>query len=847
MVDIAKIEAKWQKSWDDNNSFEVSVDSSKPKYYVLEMFPYPSGKLHMGHLRNYAIGDVVARHMSSAGYNVLHPMGWDAFGLPAENAAIDNNSHPADWTYKNIDNMRSQLQAIGLSYDWKRELASCDPSYYKHEQKFFLELLEKGLAYRKESIVNWDPVDNTVLANEQVVDGKGWRSGAVVERKSLRQWSLRITNYAQELLDDIANLPEWPSSVRHMQENWIGRSEGAYVKFRLKDSDKDIEVFTTRPDTLFGASFIGVAYNHQIIKDLAEKSPELAECIKKCSQMSTSLADVEKAEKFGIDTGIRVVHPLDESIELPVYIANFVLSEYGTGAIFACPGHDERDHEFATKYNLPILQVVNNADTEIDIAKAPYIEEGKAINSQFLDGLETEAAKKKVIEKLEESGCGRGDISYRLKDWGISRQRFWGCPIPVIHCGDCGIVSVPADQLPVELPKDVSFDIPGNPLDRHSTWKKVSCPKCGGDAERETDTFDTFFESSWYFARFCSPNADEMVDRDECKYWMPVDRYIGGVEHAVLHLLYARFFTKAMRDLGYLNVDEPFTGLLTQGMVLHATFKDSDGKWVYPDEIIEKDGKMVHSTSGKLVTKGKVEKMSKSKKNVIDLESLMKNYGADTARMFVLSDSPPEKDLEWSSAGVDGCWRFIKKLFVTAEQIKELDVEIKDIESDSSKLSNIIHSTIFEVTRDIRSYHLNKAIAKIRELNNALADSIEAAKSDEKIAVMVKYGFEVMVRLLNPFTPHITEEIWQILGHSDLLCDVKWPEHDEAALKSATVTLAIQVNGKLRATHDFDANDSKENIEKAALKLPAIERHIEGKTIRKVIVVQGKIVNIVVG
>ena len=859
---MINIDTKWQKIWEERKAFQVENNISKPKYYVLEMLPYPSGKIHAGHLRNYAIGDVISRFMTRKGYNVLHPMGWDAFGLPAENAAIQNNSHPKTWTYSNIEHMKAQMKSLGLSYDWTREVASCDPDYYKHEQKFFLELLEKGLAYQKESLVNWDPVDQTVLANEQVEDGRGWRSGALVEKKSMTQWFLKITAYADELLEDLKSLEKWPDSVKIMQENWIGKSQGAEVEFKVKGSDDSIRIYTTCPDTLFGASFIAVSYNHPIVSKVA-KTPAIEACIEKCLHQSTAAAEVETAEKEGVDTGLKVVHPFDSSIEVPVYIANFVLMDYGTGAVFGCPAHDLRDFEFDTKYNLPIKRVVISGSSAVIPAEAgtqflklntgsrvkpgmtdgggmtdelPYTGPGTIINSEFLDSLSTKDAKKAAIKKLEELDLGKGVTQYRLRDWGVSRQRYWGCPIPIIHCPTCGIVPEKEENLPVTLPEDVTFDGRGNPLSHHPTWKDTKCPKCSADATRETDTFDTFFESSWYFARYTNNKASTMTDKAACKYWMPVDQYIGGVEHAILHLLYARFFTKAMNDTGHLDVREPFKALLTQGMVLHATYKDEDGNWVYPDDVTKNGDQMVHSTTGKKVFQGKVEKMSKSKLNVVDVETMIGIYGADTLRIMTLSDSPPEKELEWSNSGLDGCHRFVGRLSAMHESLKNIALANPE-DHKGSKLLKIIHDTIKYVTEDIQTFSLNKAVARCRELYNALADSDDLP--------LVKYGFNILLQLLNPFIPHITEELWSF-EHDQMLYETPWPVHNEAYIVENTVTLAIQVNGKLRATHEFAKDASAEQIKADVVNIEAVVRHIEGKEVKNIIVVPGKIVNIVV-
>ena len=827
---MQNIDQKWQKIWEERKVFQVENNASKPKYYVLEMFPYPSGKIHAGHLRNYTIGDVISRFMTRKGYNVLHPMGWDAFGLPAENAAIQNNTHPAKWTYANIDHMKAQMKSLGLSYDWTREVASCDSDYYKHEQKFFLELLAKGLAYQKESLVNWDPVDQTVLANEQVENGRGWRSGAIVEKKSLTQWFLKITDYADELLEDLKSLKDWPESVKIMQENWIGKSQGAEVKFQIKGLEESIKIYTTCPDTLFGASFIAVSYNHPILSQI-NITPEIQVCIDKCAHQSTAAADVETAEKEGVDTGLRVLHPFDSSIEIPVYIANFVLMDYGTGAIFGCPAHDMRDFEFASKYHLPIKQVIESSEP------LPYIGAGTIVNSEFLDGLSTLDAKKASIKKLEELGLGKGVTQYRLRDWGISRQRYWGCPIPIIHCSACGIVPEKDENLPVTLPEDVVFDGRGNPLSHHPSWKHTTCPKCSGEALRETDTFDTFFESSWYFTRFANNKAKDITDKEACKYWMPVDQYIGGVEHAILHLLYARFFTKAMNDTGHLDVREPFNALLTQGMVLHATYKDEDGNWVYPDDVIKNGEHFTHKVTGQKVTQGKVEKMSKSKLNVVDVETMLGTYGADTLRIMTMSDSPPEKELEWSNAGLEGSHRFVGRLSTMASSLEGV-VMADPANHAGSKLLKVIHDTIKYVTEDIQTFSLNKAVARCRELYNGLADSNDMP--------LVKYGFNILLQLLNPFIPHITEELWS-KDNKEMLCMTPWPVHNEAYIVENTVTLAIQVNGKLRATAEFAKDLSADQIKKDVLEIEAVMKHVEGKEVKNIIVVPGKIVNIVVG
>ncbi len=840
-MNILEIEQKWQQTWDKDEAFVARNDSDKPKYYVLEMFPYPSGKFHVGHLRNYAIGDVISRYLQANGYNVLHPMGWDAFGLPAENAAIANNSHPGDWTYANIDTMRNQLKTVGLSYDWNREIASCCPAYYKHEQQFFLDLLERGVAYQKESSVNWDPVDNTVLANEQVVDGRGWRSGALIEKRYLKQWFLKITDYADELLQDIDSLGGWPENVKTMQKNWIGKSEGARFHFDIKGLDEKIEVYSTTPEAIFGATFIAIAYNHPLLEKIA-MNDEIKIFVEKCTHNSTSESALEQLEKECVYTGFYALHPFDKNLKIPIVIANFVLMDYGTGAIFGCPAHDQRDFELVQNtQDLEMIQIVHSDSHGVDLTKHAYIyeQDDVMINSDFLDGLRVFAARKKIIDKFEEMKIGTREINYRLRDWGISRQRYWGCPIPIIYCESCGAAPVPAENLPVELPKDINFDQPGNPLERHPTWKYVDCPKCLSQGVRETDTFDTFFESSWYFARFCNNNAKDMVDKEACNYWLPVDQYIGGIEHAILHLLYARFFTKAMSDVGYLNVREPFKRLLTQGMVLHVTYRDKDGKWLHPEKVSEKDGKFFHTKSGEEVFQGKTEKMSKSKLNVIDLESMLSTHGADAIRMFVLSDSPAEKDLEWSSAGLDGCKKFILRLIALIEKLPEL----KEGGAENEQLQTSIHLIIKDVSEDIMHYRLNKAIARIRTLYNAISDELAASNPD---SISIKQGVHIVIQLLNPFIPHITEELWQQLGNDIPLYKTHWPKADESKLQSDNYIMAIQVKGKLRATHEFSVADSDDDIKKIATEIPAVMKHIDGAEIKKIIVVPKKIVNIVI-
>ena len=845
-------EGKWQSVWDERKSFAVNEASDRPKYYVLEMFPYPSGRIHMGHVRNYAIGDVVARYKKAAGFNVLHPMGWDAFGLPAENAAFQNRVHPAKWTRENISSMREQLKSMGLSYDWDREVATCEPEYYRHEQKMFLDFVKAGLAYRKESWVNWDPVENTVLANEQVIDGKGWRSGEPVEKRLLSQWFLKITEYADDLLESIKTLERWPDRVRLMQENWIGRSEGARLFFSLAGRDERLEVFTTRPDTLYGASFCAISAHHPIAEELARNNPALAAFIAECDRMGTSEEAIEKADKEGFDTGIRAVHPFVEGLELPVYVANFVLMEYGTGAIFGCPAHDQRDLDFARKYGLPVLPVVAPRDADpatFEVGTEAFVEDGVIVNSDFLNGLDVPAAKRMVIDRLSSQGDGEGAITYRLRDWGVSRQRYWGCPVPMIHCDSCGIVPVPEADLPVTLPEDVDFDRPGNPLDHHPTWKHVDCPKCSKAARRETDTFDTFFESSWYFLRFCAPVEGAAFTRDAVDYWMPVDQYIGGIEHAVLHLLYSRFFTRALKECGYLGIKEPFAGLLTQGMVCHETYRAEGGAWLFPTDIEKRDGgQIVERASGKPVKLGRSEKMSKSKRNVVDPELIIETYGADTARLFMLSDSPPERDLEWTDSGIEGAWRYASRLW---RMVTEPSGAIaghnaakpSEIGPDADAALRVIHKTIHGVTEDLDRFRFNRAVARIRELTNLLGD---LAGDDADVAWVRRTGLEAAVQLVGPMMPHLAEELWSQLGHKVMLTETAWPQADESMLAEDTVTIGVQVNGKLRGTMELPVDASREAAESMALGLDGVMRAMDGKPARKVIVVPNKIVNVVV-
>jgi leucyl-tRNA synthetase len=864
--DFATAEPRWQAEWQRRECFAVPdlppVDARK--YYVLEMFPYPSGKIHMGHVRNYTLGDVVARYRRARGYLVLHPMGWDAFGLPAENAARERGVHPATWTYDNIAAMRAELKRMGLSFDWSREFATCDPEYYGQQQALFLDFLSSGLVERKESWVNWDPVDGTVLANEQVIDGRGWRSGAPVEKKLLKQWFFSITKYAPDLLEALDRLERWPERVRLMQANWIGRSEGARIRFSLIEPAgmlEEVEVFTTRPDTLFGMSFLAVAAEHPLAQAVAERNPEAAAFIAECRRMGTSEAAIEQAEKRGFDTGLRVAHPFLEGVSVPVWIANFVLMEYGTGAIFGCPGHDERDFEFATRYGLKIVPVVlppGAHATSFALNGGAYVGDGTLFNSDFLNGLSVVEAKRRIIRRLEELGQGAGVVNWRLRDWGISRQRYWGCPIPVIHCEACGIVPVPKTDLPVLLPEDVDFSTPGNPLDHHPTWKYVACPQCGSSGRRETDTCDTFVDSSWYFARFCSPRARVPVRHEAADAWLPVDQYIGGIEHAILHLLYSRFFTRGMRDAAHVKVTEPFTAYFAQGMVLHESYRTADGQWLYPDEVELETGpdgeryarrKDGHNTP---VAIGRVEAMSKSKRNTIDPGAIIDRYGADTARWFILSDNPPERDMEWTEAGVAGAFRFTQRLYrMAAASAAELPAPgdpLGDEGEASRRLRQATHRTIVAVTDAIEHFAFNVAVARIHEFANAISATEEIASVVEGMARARREALETLIRLSAPMMPHIAEEIWSVLrpGDARLVAELPWPEVDPALVRVDRVTLAVQVLGKLRGTIDIAVDADEESIFAAAEAEENVQRSLAGRPIRKRIHVPGRVVNFVV-
>ena len=836
-------EPKWQSAWDSSQSFKA-VPDGREKYYVLEMFPYPSGRIHMGHVRNYTMGDVVARYKSAVGFNVLHPMGWDAFGMPAENAAMEKNVHPGDWTYQNIADMRAQLKPMGLSIDWSREFATCDPEYYGQQQSMFIDMMSKGLVYRKNAVVNWDPVDMTVLANEQVENGKGWRSGALVERKELTQWFFKISEYSDELLSALDGLENWPEKVRTMQKNWIGKSQGLQFDFKTSGAPKGfekLEVYTTRPDTLFGASFAAISCDHPLAKQLEKNNTDIANFNLECRQIGTTQEALETAEKKGYNTGITVTHPFNDAWEMPVYIANFILMGYGTGAIFGCPAHDQRDLDFARKYNLIVTPVVCPTDQNPDtfsIKEEAYTGVGNLINSRFLDGLTIEEGKSEVIRRISEQGMGQATTNYRLRDWGVSRQRYWGCPIPVIHCEKCGVVAEKKENLPITLPKDVSFDKPGNPLDRHEEWRNCKCPSCGSDALRETDTMDTFVDSSWYYARFTAPDSMTPTSEKEANYWMNVDQYIGGVEHAILHLLYSRFFARAMNATGHLpkKAIEPFNALFTQGMVCHATYQDPDGKWLNPDDIKQSESGEYITLDGQKVTVGQSIKMSKSKKNVVDPDDIIDQYGADTARWFVMSDSPPERDVEWTASGAEAAWKHLQRVWRLTVEITE------DNSSDASKdieLEKARNIAIDAVTNGVEGFAFNKSIAALYQFTNILAKS--PASKNAKIDAML-----TMAQLMQPMTPHLAEEIWSTLGGDGLVTEAKWPILDASMLINDTIVLPIQVNGKRRDEIEVNVDLNKDEIEKIVLERPSVLRILDGNAPKKIIVVPGKIVNVVI-
>ena len=852
-------EPRWQRQWDEKAIFSSKNDDPRPKYYVLEMFPYPSGRIHIGHVRNYTLGDVLARFMRARGFNVLHPMGWDAFGLPAENAAIERKVAPKAWTYDNIAAMKKQLRSIGLSLDWSREFATCDPSYYKHQQKMFNDFLRAGLAEREKRKINWDPVDMTVLANEQVIDGRGWRSGAVVEQREMNQWVFKITRYSQELLDALDTLDRWPDKVRLMQRNWIGRSEGLLVRFALDPTttpagEPELKIFTTRPDTLFGAKFMAIAADHPLAQAAAVKNPKLAEFIAETKRIGTAQEIIDTAEKQGFDTGIRAIHPFDPSWKLPVYVANFVLMEYGTGAIFGCPAHDQRDLDFVNKYglgNIPVVCPEGQDPKTFVITDTAYDGDGRMINSRFLDGLTIEQAKEEVAKRLEaevrgNAPVGERQVNFRLRDWGISRQRYWGCPIPVIHCPTCDVVPVPDQDLPVVLPEDVSFDKPGNALDHHPTWKHVACPQCGGKAQRETDTMDTFVDSSWYFARFTDPwNENAPTTRGVVDRLMPVDQYIGGVEHAILHLLYSRFFIRAMKATGHIGMDEPFAGMFTQGMVVHETYQKSDGSYVTPAEVrVEAGGngkRAVLLTTGEDISIGAIEKMSKSKKNTVDPDDIIATYGADVARWFMLSDSPPDRDVIWSDERVQGASRFVQRLWRLVNESRP-----PVFGADALALRKAAHGALDKVSTGIEKLHFNVCLAYIREFSNAIAGVLaREGQPPADLEWAVREAAVILVQLFAPMMPHLAEECWQVLGQSGLVSEADWPKIERDLLVEDTVTLVVQVNGKKRGEVTVASNAQNPEIEAAVLALDAVKQALDGKAVRKVIIVPKRIVNVV--
>ena len=865
----SEIEPKWQAAWEKAGCFAARHDPERPKYYVLEMFPYPSGRIHIGHVRNYTMGDVIARYKRARGFSVLHPMGWDAFGMPAENAAMASGGHPRDWTYGNIADMRDQMKPMGFSIDWSREFATCDPEYYAQQQRLFIDFLEAGLIYRKAAVVNWDPVDRTVLANEQVIDGKGWRSGAPVERRELVQWFFRISDFAEEMLEALDGLEKWPEKVRLMQANWIGRSRGLRFSFDLTapaEGHARIEVFTTRPDTLMGASFIGLSPDHPLARACAEHDPGLAAFLEECSHMGTSEEELETAEKKGCDTGLRVRHPLDPEWELPVWVANFILMDYGTGAIFACPAHDQRDLDFARKYDLPVIDTfrpipmspdAESAEAEgfvgpedgADTAFVPQKTERVRWINHFA-GL-TEATGEEAIDAsiahAEAHGWGEGVVQYRLRDWGLSRQRYWGCPIPVVHCEACGAVPERRENLPVELPYDadgapIDFSTPGNPLDRHPSWRDAPCPSCGGPATRETDTMDTFVDSSWYYARFTAPRAPAPTDPEEAAYWMNVDQYIGGIEHAILHLLYSRFFARAMHLTGHLpeKSKEPFDALFTQGMVTHAIYQTEDdhGRPLYhaPDEVEEReDGVFVRAT-GERVAVVPSQKMSKSKRNTVDPAAIIAQYGADTARWFVMSDSPPERDVEWTAAGAEAAFRHLSRVWRMAA---ELDPAEPGAEEADLSLRRETARCIADVTEGIESFGFNSAVARLYAFTNTVARAAASGAGKRE-------ALKVMAQLMSPMTPHLAEEMWETLGGAGLLAEASWPEPDPALLVDDTITLPVQVNGKKRGEITVAKDAARDVIEALAMDEPAVQRALAGAAPKKLIVVPGRIVNVVV-
>ncbi|WP_333605362.1 leucine--tRNA ligase [Novosphingobium sp.] len=833
--DPAQADTRWQAAWDEAQCFKADDASAKPRSYVLEMFPYPSGRIHIGHVRNYTMGDVLARYKRMKGFEVLHPMGWDAFGMPAENAAMEKGVHPGGWTRQNIANMKAQLKRLGFALDWSREVATCDPEYYGHEQALFLDLYEGGLVYRKESAVNWDPIDQTVLANEQVIDGRGWRSGALVEKRKLSQWFLKITDFAEELLEGLSTLEKWPEKVRTMQENWIGKSQGLQFRFALSNGE-ELDVYTTRPDTIFGASFVAVAADHPVAQAVAMANCDAAKFIDLCKQGGTTAAELETAEKLGFDTGLGAKHPMTGEY-LPVFIANFVLMDYGTGAIMAVPGHDQRDFEFASKYGLPIKRVIAASVKEADKPFEGEAEagDGVCVNSGFITGMTVAEGKAAVIDRAESQGWGEGKTVWRLRDWGVSRQRYWGTPIPFIHCEICGVVPVPKKQLPVTLPEDVDFSVPGNPLARHPTWKHVDCPQCGKPARRETDTLDTFVDSSWYFLRFASQPDDRPFDPARIREWLPVEQYIGGIEHAILHLLYARFWTRALARIGKIEVKEPFASLFTQGMVTHETYErknPENGQPIFfsPGEVERSAEGATLKADGAPVAIGRVIKMSKSKKNVVDPDEIVATYGADAIRWFMLSDSPPERDLPWSEAGIEGCARYVQRLWRLFGQYDAA------AEGEDKAVDRKAHQTVAAVAEDIESLGFNKAVARIYELTGVIEKAAPSASRSDAI--------RTLLLLVSPMMPHLAEEAFTAFG-AGLIANAAWPPVDPALLVDDEVTIAIQVKGKLRDTVTVAKGTGKEELEALALASEKVQRALDGAEVRKVIVVPDRLVNLV--
>ena len=842
----AVVDNKWQNFWDKNQIFKALDNKDKPKYYCLEMFPYPSGKIHMGHVRNYTLGDVVANYKRLQGFNVLHPMGWDSFGMPAENAAMQKKLHPKDWTNNNIETMKAQLKLLGFSIDWEREISTCNDDYYKHQQKFFLDLYKKGLVYKKESLVNWDPVDNTVLANEQVIDGKGWRSGAQVIQKKLSQWFFKITAFADDLDQSLNALNEWPEKVKIMQKNWIGKSIGCELNFTIKNNQEKITVFTTRPDTIFGASFIALAVDHPLSKKYHDddKYKKFKEA---CYETGNTDEAIAKTEKLGFQTDYEVEHPFINGKTLPVFFSNFVLMEYGTGAIFGCPAHDQRDLDFANKYNLevtPVILPIEANEKTYKITDEAYTGEGKIFNSDFLDNLTVEEGKKKIISEIEKKKIGIAKTTFRLRDWGISRQRYWGCPIPIMYREDGEIIPVPEKDLPVKLPDDINFDKPGNPLDHHPNWKKTKCPETGKNATRETDTLDTFVDSSWYFLRFCSShNTEKGFSEEDAKYWMPVDQYIGGVEHAILHLLYSRFFSRAITKDTSFEIKEPFKGLFTQGMVCHKTFKNSKGDWVFPEDVIEDKGGFFERGTNDKIKVGPSESMSKSKKNVVDPQTVINLYGADAVRWFVLSDSPPERDIQWSDEGISGSYKFIQKIWTISEMILSIDDNYKLNDNDRKECEKIINKLIKEITYNIENFHFNVAVAKFYEFSNQISKMLHEKKANKELFQSIFQNFLI---LIYPFTPHIASECWEKNYANQNIHKSNWPKFDPNLIKEETINIVIQVNGKKRALLETAPDQEEDQIFKQSFEIDNVKKLITDKTIVKKIYVKNKLVNIVI-